>query len=245
MENYGVLFWLGILGGNVCYVIMLLALGMASKKSSVRKVGCILLVAGLVGFILLNPFFKEIKLPGIVSGTYGVMNNNIRFITGVICNIIPFIFIPCYQFFTLKMKLLRLKMHPHKSKYVGYVYHDAFYLLSTGLWCMYMFSSLLFGGALSHNYKVSWNWFFGVLLAVYYIGGICMVVLQQSTFTIMDGRYSYHDFKKKSEGELKDIESVEMIKGGMILHIKGEELHIRCTQKPYADVLADKLAGIK
>lgn len=229
----------------MCYVIMLLALGMVLKKSSARKAGCILLTAGLVGFILLNPFSKEIKLPGIVSGAYGVMNNNKRFITGVVCNIIPFVFIPCYQFFIEKMKLLKLKLYPHKTKYMVYVYHDAFFLFSMGLWCMYMFSSLLFGGALLRNYKVSWNCFFGVLLTIYYIGGIYMVVLQQSTFVIMDGRYSYHDFKKDSEGELKNIESVEMVKGGMILHIKGEELYIRCTQKPYADLLGDKLAGIK
>ncbi len=240
MEDYGFYFWLEILGGNLCYVLMLLSLGVALKKSAVRKVGYILLIACLLGFFILDPFFKEIKLPGIVSGAYSDLNKNIRFILGIICAIIPFAFIPCYQFLTFKMRL-----HQNKKKYKAYVYHDVFFLFSTGLWCMWLFGSFFFGSAMSGNYKLSWDWIFGVLLVIYYMGGICMALLRQATFVIMDGQYSYYNLKKTFEGELKDIGSVEMVKGGIILHIKEEELYIRCTQMPYADLLKDKLADFK
>ena len=234
--DYGNFFWLGIVGGNVCYIIMLLSLGMALKKSTIRIVGYILLIAGLIGFIILNPIFKEIKLPGIVSGAYDVLNYNTRLILGIVCNVIPVVFMPCYQFLTFKMKL-----YQNKKKYTAYVYHDVFFLFSTGLWCMWLFSSFLFGSAMSGNYKLSWNWIFGVLLVIYYIGGICMALMRQETIVIMDKRYRYCNFNEIFEGELKDIESVEMVKGGMILHIKEKELYIRCTQKPYADLLSDIL----
>ena len=174
------------------------------------------------------------------AGDYSDLNKNIRFILGIICAIIPFAFIPCYQFLTFKMRL-----HQNKKKYKAYVYHDVFFLFSTGLWCMWLFGSFFFGSAMSGNYKLSWDWIFGVLLVIYYMGGICMALLRQATFVIMDGQYSYYNLKKTFEGELKDIGSVEMVKGGIILHIKEEELYIRCTQMPYADLLKDKLADFK
>lgn len=185
-------------------------------------------------------YIRSILQRNKAAGDYSDLNKNIRFILGIICAIIPFAFIPCYQFLTFKMRL-----HQNKKKYKAYVYHDVFFLFSTGLWCMWLFGSFFFGSAMSGNYKLSWDWIFGVLLVIYYMGGICMALLRQATFVIMDGQYSYYNLKKTFEGELKDIGSVEMVKGGIILHIKEEELYIRCTQMPYADLLKDKLADFK
>ena len=35
------------------------------------------------------------------------------------------------------------------------------------------------------------------------------------------------------------------IKSGIILHIKEEKLYSRCTQKPYADLLSNRLTDFK
>ena len=42
---------------------MLLSLRMALKKSVMQKVSYVLLIASLIGFIILNPIFKEIFVP--------------------------------------------------------------------------------------------------------------------------------------------------------------------------------------
>lgn len=184
--------------------------------------------------------FKEIKLPGIVFGAYDILNYDIRIILGILCTVIPVIFISYYQFLTFKMRL-----YQNKKKYMAYIYHDVFFLFSTGMWCMWLFSSLFFGSVMAGNYKLSWDWIFGGLLLLYYTGGVCMALLRQAAFVIMDGQYSYYNLKKACEGELKDVETVEMVKSGMLLYTKAEELYIRCTQKPYANLINDKRADFK
>ena len=68
MDGYGIFYWLRLFLGNACYIVMLLALGKAVKRPGERKTGSILLMAAmLAAFILLNPFSREIKLPGIVA----------------------------------------------------------------------------------------------------------------------------------------------------------------------------------
>lgn len=211
MDNYDVFYWLGILGGNVCYIILLLALGGAMKRKGIRKVCYALLMAGMaIGFILLDPFSKEIKLPGIASGDYGVFN---------------------LQIYQIKRK--------KKNKF--YTYQTFYFISNIGFWCLCMRSSLLFLSAVEGHYKTSWEGIFGVLLGIYYIGGICMAVLRQLTFEVEDGHFKYKGLNRTCEGVLEDIEAAERTKKGIILYVNGEKLFIGCQMEELRDLLKDKM----
>lgn len=239
MEHYDILYWLEILGGNTCYIIMLLALGGVIKKTGAKKVGYMLLVAGMmIGFIIWNPLSGEIRLPGIVAGDYGLFSGGVRMAIGIICTIIPFLFMWSYQFLAFN-----LQQHHNKNrdKSVFYVYHTFFLLFHAGLWCAWMVSALFFASATGKHFKISWEGIFGVFLVVYYIGGICMAVLRQKTFEVVKGHFKYNGLWKKYEGELESIELVEKTKRGLILQIKGEKLYLGCTLAELVELFSDKI----
>ncbi len=94
--------------------------------------------------------------------------------------------------------------------------------------------------ATTGRYKLSWEWIFGVLTAVCYVGGVCMAVLRQKAFVVMmDGRYSFYDFKIACEGELKDIEEIEEVKQGIILHTRERKLFIKCGKNMFIERLKE------
>lgn len=132
MEHYDIVYWLGIFWGNACYIAMLLAAGRAARHSGFQKKGYMLLAAVmLAGFIVLNPFAKEIKLPGIVSGAYGMFDGGIRVALGLACTAFPFAFMWWYRFFAFNLQQHRNK---NRDKSVLYVYHKFFVPFHAGLW---------------------------------------------------------------------------------------------------------------
>lgn len=242
MDGYGIFYWLRLFFGNMCYIVMLLALGKAVKRPGERKTGSIVLTAAmLAAFILLNPFSREIKLLGIVAGKYGSFSYGVRFAVGVLCAVIPYIVMLCYMFLAFD-----LKQRPSRKKYTLYVYHNFFFLFGLGFWCIWMHRSFFFAVATTGRYKLSWEWIVGVLTAVCYAGGACMAVLQQKAFVVrVDGRYSFYDFKIACEGELKDIEEIEEVKQGIILHTGERELFIKCGKNAFIERLKEIVNGFK
>ena len=237
MKYYDIFYWLGILGGNACYIVMLFAIGGVMKRRGIKRAGYALLMAGmLVGFILLNPFTKEIKLPGIVSGNYSVFSNGVRIVIGVICTIMPYAIMRIHWFFVFDLQQYHNK---NREKSTFYVYHTFFILFHEGLWCMWMASALFFASAVGKHFKSSWEGIFGAFLAIYYIGGICMAVLQQLTFEVEKGYFRYNRLGKIYEGTLEDIKVVERTDKGVILHVKGEKLYIGCRLEELTDLFRD------
>lgn len=239
MDNYDVFYWLGILGGNVCYIAMLFVLGGAMKRTGAKRVGYVLLTAVmLAGFIFINPFSKEIKLPGIVSGNYVVLGSGARVVIGSICTVMPYAVMRAYRFLAFDLQQYYNK---NKDKSIFYVYHTFFVLFHLGLWCVWMVSALFFASAVGEHFKSSWEGIFGALLVIYYMGGICMAVLRQKTFEVEKGHFKYNGLRKICEGTLEDIESVEKTGKGIILHVKGEKLVIGCHLEELADLFGDKM----
>lgn len=239
MDNYDVFYWLGILGGNVCYIAMLFVLGGAMKRTGAKRVGYVLLTAVmLAGFIFINPFSKEIKLPGIVSGNYVVLGSGARVVIGSICTVMPYVIMRAYWFLAFN-----LQQHNNKNKdrSTFYVYHTFFVLFHLGLWNTWMVSALFFASAVGKHFKTSWEGIFGALLAIYYIGGICMAVLRQLTFEVEDGHFKYKGLNKTCEGVLEDIEAAERTKKGIILYVNGEKLFIGCHLEELRNLFKDKM----
>lgn len=240
MGYFDIFYWLGILGGNVCYVVMLLVFGRGVKKAGTKKVGYMLLIVGmLTGFIVLNPFSKEIKLLGIVSENYGVFSNETRIVIGFICSIIPYVFMRGYHFMAFNLQQHHNK---NKEKSVFYVYYTFFYLFHLVLWNAWMISSLFFAAAIGGHFKRSWEGIFGGLLVIYYTGGVCMAVLRQKTFEVESGHFKYNGLRRTCEGKLEDIGMVERTKKGVILHVREEKLYIGCRLEELADLFRDKIA---
>ena len=242
MDGCGIFYWLRLFLGNACYIVMLLALGKAVKRPGERKTGSILLMAAMfAAFILLNPLSREIKQLGIVAGKYGSFINAARLAMGILCAVIPYIVMWCYM-----SLVFDLKQRPGRKKYTFYVYHNFFFLFGLGFWCIWMYRSFFVAVATTGRYKLSWEWIFGVLTAVCYVGGVCMAVLRQKAFVVMmDGRYSFYDFKIACEGELKDIEEIEEVKQGIILHTRERELFIKCGKNMFIERLKEIVDGFK
>lgn len=239
MNNYNAFYWLGIVGGNACYIILLLALGGAMKRKGIRKVCYALLMAGMaIGFILLDPFSKEIKLPGIASGDYGVFDIGVRIAIGLAGLVTPIAFNWIYLLCVFNLQIYQIK---RKKKNKFYTYQTFYFISNIGFWCLWMRSSLLFLSAVEGHYKTSWEGIFGVLLGIYYIGGICMAVLRQLTFEVEDGHFKYKGLNKTCEGVLEDIEAAERTKKGIILYVNGEKLFIGCQMEELRDLLKDKM----
>lgn len=239
MDYQSVFYWLGILGGNACYTVFLLALGGVMKKRGLKRACYMLMMAGMsIGFILLDPFSKEIKLPGIASGEYAVLKSGIRISITILCMVIPHAFMRVYRFFAFNLRMYRNKNNMRVS---FYVYHTVFFLICLSLQRVWIISTIFFITTLGGSYKTSWEGIFGVLLVIYYIGGICMAVLRQKTFEMADGHFKYYGLRKIREGALEDIEAVEKTNKGIVLHVKGEKLFIRCRMEELADLFRDKI----
>ncbi|MCI5585585.1 MAG: hypothetical protein MR383_08600 [Lachnospiraceae bacterium] len=82
------------------------------------------------------------------------------------------------------------------------------------------------------NDKAKWN--------MEYIGAVILAILQGQVFVMTDQGYCYYGFKKKRQGSLKDMESAELKDKAVILRMKGEELPVWCTRKPYSDLLCEQ-----
>lgn len=211
------------------------------KKRGLKRACYMLMMAGMfIGFILLDPFTKEIKLPGIASGEYVILKSGIRISITILCMVIPHAFMWAYRFFAFNLRMYHNKNNVRSS---FYVYHTVFFLFCLSLQRVWIISTIFFITTLGGSYKTSWEGIFGVLLMLYYIGGICMAVLRQKTFEVKDGRFQYNGFRKNCEGALEDIEAVEKTGKGLILHVKGEKLFIGCRLEELADLFRDKMAG--
>lgn len=239
MWEYNELYWLYIIGGNVCYFLILLVWRILLKKSKVRNIGLSLLMTVLTGVVIILTSRLEMRLPHIISGRYGDAPWGVRLAAGIACSLVYIAFIPCYQFVVLKLKLY-LRRDGH---HVAYVYHDNILLVSVVVWFMLLWCQMFMTAALVGFYKPLYDWIYWGLQILCYIGGIGLMLLRQKTFVVTGNNYSYKGFNKSFDGRVEDIHSVEEIRGGVILHTDSAAMRIKCSQKPYIDLLNDKLSG--
>lgn len=106
MAPYDVFFWLSILGGNLIFILILRVIRLFFKRDNFKNINkfFILLIGLFIMFVILNPLFKIIKLPGLILGVYGNLSMRVRFVVGFISAMIFAMDIPCYQFIVFKLK---------------------------------------------------------------------------------------------------------------------------------------------
>ena len=156
---------------------------------------------------------------------------------GIIVIALLLMSIPFYYFWVFKVK----PTFDYKKDYSIYAYHDLFIKAMKILYLFMFQSAVVLIIAISGNYKTSWDWYWGILLLVDYVGIICLSFLRQKQFVIIKDKFYYCDFKGRVEGDLSEIERSEEADMGIIIYTKEEKMKILCTSERYRDSLLDKL----
>lgn len=130
----------------------------------------------------------------------------------------------------------------YKLTYAAYAYHDIYIKAMKILYLFMIQTAIVLIIAVRGNYKTSWDWYWGVLLIADHAGVFCLSFLRQKQFIIMKNKFYYCNFKKRVEGDLSEIESVEKTDSGVIIRTKEAEMEVLCTSKRYREALLDKLA---
>ena len=156
---------------------------------------------------------------------------------GIIIIVLLLTGVPFYYFWVLKVK----PFFDYKKDYSIYVYHDLFIKAMKILYFFMLQTATVLIIAVSGNYKTSWDWYWGLLLLVDYVGIIYLSFLRQKQFVIIKDKFYYCDFKKRVEGRLNEIERREEADIGIIMYTKEEKMKVLCTSRRYSDSLLEKL----
>ncbi|MBD5097153.1 MAG: hypothetical protein HDT40_09210 [Lachnospiraceae bacterium] len=156
---------------------------------------------------------------------------------GIIIIVLLLISVPLYYLWVFKIKTF----FEFNKDCAIYTYHNIFIKAMKVLYLfMIQLVAVLIIAVLGH-YKTSWDWYWGLLLFVNYVGIFCLSFLRQKQFVIMKNKFYYCDFKKRVEGSLSEIERAEKSDTGMIIYTKEDKMEIFCTLERYKDSLLEKL----
>lgn len=123
-----------------------------------------------------------------------------------------------------------------------YTYHDTYIKTMKRVYLSMVLTAIVLMIALSGHYETSWDILWGLLLIADYAGVFYLAFLRQKQFIILRDKFYYCNFKKRVEGDLSEIESVEKTDTGMIVRTEEEEMEILCTSEKYRKALLERLA---
>lgn len=147
---------------------------------------------------------------------------------------------PVYYFWIYRVK----PVTKYKITYTAYVYHDLYIKVMKILYLFMLQTALVLIIALRGNYRTLWDWYWGILLLADYAGVVGLSFLRQKQFIILEDRFYYCNFKKRVEGNLSEIKSVESSDCGVIICTKEVEMEVLCTSKRYRETLLGKLPQV-
>lgn len=156
---------------------------------------------------------------------------------GIIIIAMLLVSLPFYYFWVFKVK----PIFDYKKDYSIYAYHDLFIKAMKILYLFMLQTAAVLIIAVSGNYKTSWDWYWGFLILVDYVGIIYLSFLRQKQFVIIKDKFYYCDFKGRVEGSLSEIERGEEADIGMIMYTKEEKMKILCTSERYRNSLLENL----
>lgn len=157
---------------------------------------------------------------------------------GIIIIALLLVSIPVYYFWVFKVK----PIFDYMKDYSVYVYHDLFIRAMKMMYLFMLQTAAVLIIAIFGNYKTSWDWYWGLLLLVDYVGIFCLSFLRQKQLVIIKDKFYYCDFRKRVQGNLSEIERVEKADTGMIIYTKEEKVEIFCTAERYRCALLEKLS---
>lgn len=139
--------------------------------------------------------------------------------------------------------LRKIKLEPffnYQQDYYIHICHDKYVyaMLATAFVKVQM--ALVILVAMMGHYKVSCDWYWGLLLILNYLGDFILTYLEAKKFIIVNDKFYYFDSKKRIEGNLADLKFVEC-GDGFIKMLAEEELTIFCKSKKYVDLLMKKM----
>lgn len=156
---------------------------------------------------------------------------------GIIIIALLLVSIPIYYFWVFKVK----PIFDYMKDYSVYVYHDLFIRAMKMMYLFMLQTAAVLIIAIFGNYRTSWDWYWGLLLLVDYVGIFCLSFLRQKQLVIIKDKFYYCDFRKRVQGDLSEIERIEKADTGVIIYTKEEKVEIFCTSERYRSVLLEKL----
>lgn len=168
---------------------------------------------------------------------YYVYRSGVRPI-GITLIILFLLSIPIYYFWVYKVK----PVTEYKITYTAYAYHDLYIKAMKIVYFFMIQTAAVLIIAVKGDYKTSWDWYWGLLLIADYTGVFGLSFLRWKQFVIVKDKFYYSSFKKRVEGDLSEIESVEETDTGVIIRTKEAEMEVLCTSKHYREALINKLA---
>lgn len=185
-------------------------------------------------------YLKHYKMAAFVeingkSYTYHIDNNKP---VGIIMIMVLLISVPVYYFWVFKVK----PFFDFKKDYVIYAYQDIFIKAMKVFYLFMLQAAAVLIIALLGYYKTSWDWYWGFLLIVIYVGIICLSFLRQKQFVIIRDKFYYCNFKKRVEGNLNEMKSVEKTEKGVLINVRDREMEILCTSDRYRDSFIKELS---
>lgn len=157
---------------------------------------------------------------------------------GIIIIVMLLVSVPFYYLWVFKIK----PFFDFNKDYSIYVYYDIFIKAMKVLYLFMIQAAVVLIIAVLGHYRTIWDWYWGVLLFVNYVGIFCLSFLRQKQFVIMKNKFYYCDFKKRVEGSLNELERAEKLETGMIIYAKEEKMEIFCTLERYMNSLLEKLS---
>lgn len=156
---------------------------------------------------------------------------------GMILIVLLLLSMPFYYFWIFKVKPVR----EYKITYKAYTYHDLYIKTMRILYLFMIQTAIVLIIAVMGKYKTSWDWYWALLLIVDYAGVFRLSFLRQKQFAVVKDKFYYCNFKKRLEGDLSEIVSVEKTYAGVTIWTNKEVMEVLCTSEKYREELMNKL----
>lgn len=122
-----------------------------------------------------------------------------------------------------------------------HVYHNTFIYSMFGVFFVRILTTFILIFAMLGYYKTSWDWCWGILILLNYLGVFLLCFISQKKFIIMKNKFYYCSITKRIEGNLEEIEEIKVTNEGIKICAKGEEMKMFCTSKKYVDSFIKKV----
>lgn len=129
----------------------------------------------------------------------------------------------------------------YKQDCYVYVYHNTFIYSMLGVFLVRIQTTFILIIAMLGYYKTSWDWCWGILILLNYLGVFLLRFISEKKFIIMKDKFYYCSITKRMEGSLEEIEEIKVTDEGIKIYAKGEEMKMFCTSKKYVDSFIKKI----
>ena len=142
-----------------------------------------------------------------------------------------------YIFFTRKIE----QIVRYKDDFFAPVYTSRLKLVIIMLALVRIQMALVIGTAIIKKYQNSWDWYWGGLLLLNYLGVFLLVYYRSHEFIIRGNQYNYNSAKTRREGILEEIQKVELETDGVHVYTEKGEMTLYCKSRKTSEKIVQGL----